>query len=63
MTLIRIKGSLDESYREVGLGSKQERVYHSWSHPRLVEVVGFLLFTEAKQRCDDSQRFLYWVGG
>ena len=40
MTMISIKGSLDESYRNMGLSSKQGKIYHSWSHPRLVEVVG-----------------------
>lgn len=64
MTLgsLRIKGSLDESYRKVGLRSKQRRHYHSWRHPRLMGVMGFLLLTEAKQRCNDSQGFLNWVG-
>ena len=40
MTMIRIKGSLDESYRNMSLSSKQGKIYHSWNCPRLVEVKG-----------------------
>ena len=40
MTVIRIKGSLDESYRNMSLSSKQGKIYHSWNYPRLVEVMG-----------------------
>lgn len=61
-----IKGSFYESYRKVGLGLTQRRVYPSGCHPRLVEVVGFFLLTEAERKCDDSQRFSYllesWMG-
>ena len=40
ITMIRIKGSLDESYRNMSLSSKQGKIYHSWNYPRLVEVMG-----------------------
>lgn len=65
MTLggLRIIRSLDGSYRKVGVGfKKKRRDYYNWSHPRLVEVVGFQCW-QAKQWGSDGHGFPNLVEG
>lgn len=54
--------SLYGSYRKVGVGLKKRRVYYNWSHPRLVEVVGFQCW-QAKQWGNDGHGFPNLVEG